>query len=479
MSADTAATPEFGDLPGDYILAGVRPYGGQRTDVTIRAGRIAALEPAADRVNGGTVARTETLLDSRDLILLPGLVDLHTHLREPGGEESETIATGARAAAAGGFTDVFAMANTHPVTDDPNRVQDVKERSREQAFARVHPVGAITRGLQGTELAPLEQMVQAGARVFSDDGKCVNDSALMRRAFRLAAERDVTIAQHAQDGPIAGDGQINAGTVAEATGLPPWPSVAEHIIIARDVLLAAEFGAHLHVCHLSTRGSVDIVRWAKSQGWPVTAEVTPHHLLLTDEIAALADPRYKVNPPLRSDDDVLALREALLDGTIDAVATDHAPHTAQSKDNHWCDAPFGMIGLETAAAVVAYVLADCGGLDWRRFAELTSTTPARIGRIADFAGRPLAVGEPANFALVNSDHKWTPETSRQFSRSSNTPFPSLEFSHKVVGTVCDGVFTHVDVDGGLGAGDRMELSLHRRENAHMITPSTAKGAHSR
>lgn len=466
MSADTAATPESGDLIESCIIAGVRPYGGRRTDVTIRAGRIAAMEPAATWANGNTAASTETLIDARDLILLPGLVDLHTHLREPGGEEAETIATGARAAAAGGFTDVFAMANTHPVTDDLDRVRDIEERSREQAFARVHPVGAITRGLRGTELAPLEQMALAGARVFSDDGKCVNNSALMRQAFRLAAEHDVTIAQHAQDGQIAGDGQINAGPVAEATGLPTWPSVAEQIIIARDALLAAEFGAHLHVCHLSTRGSVDIVRWAKSRGWPVTAEVTPHHLLLTDEIAALADARYKVNPPLRSDDDVLALREAVLDGTIDAVATDHAPHTAESKDNHWCDAPFGLIGLETAAAVVAYVLSDCSGLDWRRFAELTSTTPARIGRIADFAGRPLAVGEPATFALVNSDHTWSPEASRRFSRSSNTPFSSFEFSHKVVGTVCDGVFTHVDADGGLGVSDRMESSLHRTQHTY-------------
>lgn len=466
MSADTGVAPEVGYLTGDYILAGVRPYGGQRTDVTIRAGRIAAMEAAADRANCSTVGPTVTVIDARDLILLPGLVDLHTHLREPGGEESETIATGARAAAAGGFTDVFAMANTHPVTDGPERIRDIKERSRKQAFARVHPVGAITCGLEGTELAPLEQMALAGARVFSDDGKCVNNSALIRQAFRLAAEHDVTIAQHAQDGPIAGDGQINAGPVAEATGLRPWPSVAEHIIIARDALLAAEFGAHLHVCHLSTRGSVEIVRWAKNQGWPVTAEVTPHHLLLTDEIAALADPQYKVNPPLRSDDDVLALREAVLDGTIDAVATDHAPHTAESKDNHWCDAPFGLIGLETAAAVVAYVLAECSGLDWRRFAELTSSTPARIGRIADFAGRPLAVGEPATFALVNSDHPWSPEASRRFSRSSNTPFSSFEFSHKVVGTVCDGVFTHVDANGGLGDRDRMKPSSNSTQHTY-------------
>src|SRR5699024_1384399 len=283
MSTDTAATIEFGDLAEHCILAGVRPYGGERTDVSIRAGRIEAMEPAADRANGAAYL-TEKIIDACDLILLPGLVDLHTHLREPGGEESETIATGARAAAAGGVTDVFAMANTHPVTDDPERSGDVVDRSSGQAFARVHPVGSITLGLQGADLAPLEDMARAGARVFSDDGKCVNDSALMRRAFRLAAEHDVTIAQHAQDGPIAGDGQINAGPVAESTGLPPWPSVAEHIIIARDALLAAEFGAHMHVCHLSTRGSAEIVRWAKSQGWPVTAEVTPHHLLLTDEI---------------------------------------------------------------------------------------------------------------------------------------------------------------------------------------------------
>jgi dihydroorotase len=274
----------------------------------------------------------------------------------------------------------------------------------------------------------------------------VDDAAVMQAALVESARWGVVIAQHSQHGQLAAGGQINEGDAAEATGFTPWPAVAEHTIIARDAVLAAATGGSLHVCHLSTRGSVQIIRWAKERGRNVTAEVAPHHLLLTDELAALADPRYKVNPPLRSADDVEALREALLDGTIDAVATDHAPHEAASKAAPWCSAPFGMIGLETALAVVAHVLGGRPGpgdsVDWRRLASLMSETPARIGGISGEAGRPIAVGEPATFALVDIRRDWTVALDALHSKSTNTPFLDTVFRHRVVATGIDGRLTH-------------------------------------
>jgi dihydroorotase len=431
----------------DMLLLGVLPYGEAASDVWIRQGRIAAILPAGRGSAAIAISRSPCRIVHADgLVMLPGLVDLHTHLREPGGEPSETIETGCRAAAAGGYTDVFAMANTTPVTDDVERVDFLLDRARQQEYSRVHPVGAITVGLLGREITPIDAMAAAGVTVFSDDGKCVDDAVLMHTALLAAARLGVVIAQHSQHGRLAANGQINEGCAATRTGLAPWPAVAEHTIVARDAVLAAATGGALHVCHVSTRGSVEIVRWAKDHGWNVTAEVTPHHLLLTDELAALADPRYKVNPPLRSAQDVAALREALTDGTIDAVATDHAPHDAASKARLWPDAPFGMIGLETALPVVAHILSEEAGsaglVDWRKVASLMSEAPARIGGISRDAGLPLAVGESATFALVDTAYDWTVTVDRLRSKSINTPFLDMAFRHRVVATAICGRLTH-------------------------------------
>jgi dihydroorotase len=433
----TALEWTTGESLDQMILRGVLPYGGPAADVIIKDGRFAAFLPA-----GIASTADARVIDATGLVMLPGLVDLHTHLREPGGEDSETIETGTRSAAAGGYTDVFAMANTDPVTDTADRVAHLLAVAGRHGRCRVHPVGAITKGLLGMEAAPYAEMAAAGARMFSDDGKCVNNAALTRHALLEAARLDCVVAQHAQSGELAGHGQINAGAAAEATGLPPWLGVAEETIIARDAILAAETGARLHVCHISTRRSAEIIRWAKSQGWPVTAEVTPHHLLLSDQVTDQADTRYKVNPPLRSADDVHALRAALLDGTIDIVATDHAPHTDQSKERSWCDAPFGMTGLETALPVVAAVMEEAQALDWRRLAELMSATPARIGGISAFAGRPLATGEPATFTLVDTTSEWTVTAADRYSKSANNPFRGTEFRHRIVATSLDGRLIH-------------------------------------
>jgi dihydroorotase len=417
-------------------LRSVRPYGGPAVDVTVGGGRIQSIGSPRD------VEHPLREIDATGLILLPGFVDLHTHLREPGGEDAETIATGTQAAAAGGFTDVFAMANTSPVTDTAERVQEVAARSAASASARVYPVGAITTGLAGTALTNLPALAQAGASLFSDDGKCVNDAGLMFRALQIAADHDLVLAQHAQLGQIAAHGQINAGAAADITGLPAWHAAAEETVIARDAILAGHTGARLHICHISTRGSVQVIRWAKAQGWHITCEVTPHHLLLTDELAALSDPKYKVNPPLRAPEDVAALREALRDGTIDAIATDHAPHTAAAKQRHWCDGPFGMTALETALPVVARVLSAGGQMDWELLADLMAHRPARIGNIAHIAGRPIAAGEPATFTLVDPASPFVVEAAGFRSRSTNSPFLGETFHHQVVATALDGHLTH-------------------------------------
>ncbi|WP_086706859.1 dihydroorotase [Streptomyces antimycoticus] len=417
---------------GTVVLRGVRPLGGAPADVVVADGKIAEIRPA-----GATVELPCYGLDG--MILLPGFVDLHTHLREPGTEDAETIASGTRAAAAGGYTDVFAMANTDPVTDSPQRVAAIVDIAARTAACRVHPVAAITKALAGQQLAPMASLIEHGVRMFSDDGKCVDDAALLREALAVAAQHDVLIAQHAQHGQLAGDGQINAGPAAERTALAPWPAVAEETIVARDAILAAEAGAALHICHASTAGTVDIIRWAKALGWPVTAEVTPHHLLLTDELAALQDTRYKVNPPLRRHADVAALREAVLDGTIDAVATDHAPHTTARKSQPWCSAPFGMTGLETALPVLAHVLTEAEALDWTKVAELMAFGPARIAGIPTSA---LRIGDPATFCLVDPNAGRTVDPAEHRSKSANTPFRGMWLPTNVIATSIDGYLTH-------------------------------------
>jgi dihydroorotase len=421
------------------ILRGVRILGGPPADLRIDGDRITAVGGGID-AGASPGAR---VISADGLIVLPAFVDLHTHLREPGGEDSETIATGTRAAAAGGYSDVFAMANCDPVTDTPDRVRNVFRAAARDSACRIHAAGAVTTGLAGRELAPIGAMARAGARMFSDDGHCVDDPAIMRAALRESARAGTFIAQHAQSGSLAAGGQVNEGPAAGRTGLSPWPAAAEETIVARDVILTGHTpGSRLHVCHVSTAGTVDLVRWAKRQGRAVTAEVTPHHLLLTDDRASGRDPLYKVNPPLRTAEDVDALRTALRDGTIDAVATDHAPHNAARKDQDWCHAAFGMTGLETALAVVADVLTDQDGEpDWALVSEVMSRRPARIGGIADEAGRALAPGEPATFTVIDPEAQWRVDPAAGQSMSRNSPFTGRCFRHRVTATMIAGHVT--------------------------------------
>lgn len=391
---------------------------------------------------GEEVAAAE-VIDCGDLIGLPGLVDLHTHLREPGREDAETVESGTRAAARGGFTAVHAMANTFPVADTAGVVEQVWRLGRAAGHCDVYPIGAVTQGLAGQALAELGAMADSAARVrvFSDDGKCVSDAVLMRRALEYVKSFDGVIAQHSQEPRLTEDAQMNEGLVSGELGLRGWPAVAEEAIIARDVLLSEHVGGRLHVCHLSTAGSVEIVRWAKSRGIAVTAEVTPHHLLLTDESARSYDAVFKVNPPLRTAADVSALRAGLADGTIDIVATDHAPHPIEDKECEWQEAAFGMTGLETALQIVFNELVVTGMLSWQDVARIMSSKPAEIGRVPEH-GRPIAVGEPANLVLFNPNVESVVERQQTASRSVNNPYHGLKLRGRVEQTFLRGRRTY-------------------------------------
>jgi dihydroorotase len=433
-----------------YVLRGVRPYGTDPVDVVLSDGVIAAIgAPGTVEVPEG--ARE---VDAAEHVLLPGLVDLHTHLREPGREDAETVFSGTRAAAAGGFTAVHAMANTTPTQDTAGVVEQVYRLGQEAGWVDVHPVGAVTVGLGGEKLAELGAMADSAARVrvFSDDGKCVHDPVLMRRALEYVKAFDGVVAQHAQEPRLTEGAQMNEGVVSAQIGLAGWPAVAEESIIARDVLLAEHVGSRLHVCHLSTAGSVEIIRWAKGRGIDVTAEVTPHHLVLTDDLARDYDPVFKVNPPLRTAKDVEAVREGLADGTIDIVATDHAPHPVEDKDCEWSSAAFGMTGLETALSVVQQTMVDTGRMTWADVARVLSENPARIGRISQSQGRAIAVGEPANLTLVDPAAVRTIDGRSQVTASDNTPFTGMELPGRVVATFLRGRATVLDgavVDGAV------------------------------
>ncbi|GAA2265114.1 dihydroorotase [Streptomyces amakusaensis] len=420
------------------LIRGAQVLGGESQDVLIDGETIAA-------VGTGLSAEGAQVVEAAGQILLPGLVDLHTHLREPGREDSETVLTGTRAAAVGGFTAVHAMANTFPVADTAGVVEQVYRLGRESGYCDVQPVGAVTVGLEGKQLAELGAMHDsaAGVKVFSDDGKCVDDAVIMRRALEYVKAFDGVVAQHAQEPRLTEGAQMNEGVVSAELGLGGWPAVAEESIIARDVLLAAHVGSRLHICHLSTAGSVELVRWAKSKGWDVTAEVTPHHLLLTDELVRTYDPVYKVNPPLRTQADVLALREALADGTIDCVATDHAPHPHEDKDCEWGAAAMGMVGLETALSVVQETMVETGLLDWAGVADRMSFRPAVIGRLAGH-GRPVAAGEPANLTLVDPAYRGAVDPAGFASRSRNTPYRGRELPGRVTHTFLRGRATVLD-----------------------------------
>ncbi|MET7756828.1 dihydroorotase [Streptomyces sp. NPDC005389] len=420
------------------LIRGAQVLGGAVQDVLIDGETVA-------EVGTGLSAEGATVIEADGQILLPGLVDLHTHLREPGREDSETVLTGTRAAATGGFTAVFAMANTHPVADTAGVVEQVYRLGKESGYCDVQPIGAVTVGLEGRKLAELGAMHDsaAGVTVFSDDGKCVDDAVIMRRALEYVKAFGGVVAQHAQEPRLTEGAQMNEGIVSAELGLGGWPAVAEESIIARDVLLAEHVGSRVHICHLSTAGSVEIVRWAKSRGIDVTAEVTPHHLLLTDEMVRSYNPVYKVNPPLRTEKDVLALRAALADGTIDIVATDHAPHPHEDKDCEWAAAAMGMVGLETALSVVQQTMVETGLLDWAGVADRMSFAPARIGR-ATGHGRPVSAGEPANLTLVDPAYRGVVDPADFASRSRNTPYEGRELPGRVTHTFLRGRATVVD-----------------------------------
>lgn len=424
--------------PQTLLVRGARIEGQDATDLLVRDGVIA-------ETGSGLSHAGATVVDADGLVALPGLVDLHVHLREPGYEASETILTGSRAAAAGGFTTVFAMPNTSPVADTAGVVEQELALGEAAGYVHVQPIGAVTVGQKGERLAELGAMADSRARVrvFSDDGFCVFDPLIMRRALEYVKAFDGVIAQHAQDPRLTEGAQMNEGAVSAELGLTGWPAVAEESIIARDVLLAEHVGSRLHVCHLSTAGSVDIIRWAKKRGVNVTAEVTPHHLLLTDELVRDYDARFKVNPPLRREEDVLAVREGLADGTIDIVATDHAPHPTEAKACEWAAAANGMVGLESALRVVHQAMVETGLMTWADVARVMSATPARIGRL-DGHGTPVAEGQPATFTLYD------PRPSRPFAvadlagRSTNSPYLGRELPGEVRWTVRAGIPTVVD-----------------------------------
>ncbi len=408
-------------------------------DLLIRDGAIAELGPGLD----GTGA--EAIDGGGGLIALPGLVDLHAHLREPGREDAETIATGSAAAALGGYTAVFAMANTDPVADTAVVVEYVYRRGREVGLVDVHPVGAVTAGLRGERLAELGAMAASAAavRMFSDDGLCVHDPLLMRRALEYTRGLGGVVAQHAEDPRLTAGAQAHEGQIAAQLGLAGWPAAAEESIVARDCLLARDAAAPLHVCHVSTAGTVALLRWAKEHGIRVSAEVTTHHLMLTDERLAGYDPINKVNPPLRTAADTEALRSALVEGIVDCVATDHAPHAAQDKDCEWSAARPGMLGLQTALSVVVATMVRPGLLDWRGVARVMSERPARIGG-ATGQGRPIAVGQPATLVLVDPDATWTVRGAQLASLAGNTPYEGMELPARVVATLLRGEVTTED-----------------------------------
>ena len=416
-----------------FHITGATLPDGSRADVFVENGVFVESAPNA------------TLIDADGLQALPGLVDLHTHLREPGFEQSETVLTGSRAAASGGFTAVFAMANTSPVSDTAGVVEQVHSLGEAHGYVTVRPIGAVTVGLEGQRLSEIGAMAQSRAkvRVFSDDGKCVSDALLMRRALEYVKTFGGVIAQHSQEPRLTEGAQMNEGALSGELGLAGWPAVAEEAIIARDVLLAQHVGARLHVCHVSTAGSVDVIRWAKARGIDVTAEVTPHHLLLTEQLASGYDARFKVNPPLRRDEDVQALREALADGTIDIVATDHAPHPLEAKECAWDEAAFGMVGLESALSVVQASVVDTGLLSFADVARVLSTSPARIG-LLDGYSTPFAIGSPANFTLYDPAASTVFGVEQLHGKSTNSPYLGRELPGRIVTTVHNGVATVLD-----------------------------------
>ena len=414
----------------EFTIANARLLDDQVVDVVVSNGVISEI---------GSGLNKGKKIDAAKNLLIPGLVDLHTHLREPGREDSETVATGSMAAAKGGFTAISAMANTFPVADTAGVVEQVFRLGQEAGFCDVFPIGAVTQGLAGKSLAELGAMANSKAkvRIFSDDGKCVSDPLLMRRALEYVKTFNGIIAQHAQEPALTVDSQMNEGIVSSKLGLAGWPAVAEEAIIARDILLAEHVGSRLHICHLTTAGGVDLVRFAKSRGINVTAEVTPHHLLLTDELVVNYDSVYKVNPPLRTEKDVLALRKGLADGTIDIVGTDHAPHPTEDKDCEWQSAAFGMVGLETALSVVVKAMIETKLMGWGDLVDRMSIAPAKIAGYSRH-GQILKVGAAANLTIIDTTANWIVDRNRLASKSKNTPFEGMKLPSQVLHTFLNG-----------------------------------------
>ena len=405
---------------------------GRVCDVLIENGLVQAVAPSLSDSDAN-------VFDATSMIVMSGLVDLHTHLREPGKEDSETVLSGSRAGVKGGYVALSAMANTSPVADTAGVVEQVYRLGKSAGLLDVFPIGAVTQGIEGKVLAEIGAMADSVAqvRVFSDDGNCVSDPLVMRRALEYVKKFGGVIAQHAQEPALTSGSQMNEGIVSATLGLKGWPAVAEEAIIARDVLLAEHVGSRLHICHLTTAGGVEIIRWAKARGIDVTAEVTPHHLLLTDESARSYDPIFKVNPPLRTESDVMALRHGLADGTIDIVATDHAPHPGESKECEWQEAAFGMLGLEHALSIVAATMVESGLMDWAAVQNRMSTAPARIAGYVEH-GREISVGAPAHVTVINPRASYRVDRDQLQSKSRNTPFHGMEFSARVVATFFHG-----------------------------------------
>lgn len=420
------------------LLKGVKLYGeGDNTDVLVRDGIITHIGPGLELEEG-----KGEVINLPGQVLLPGLVDLHVHLREPGREDTETIASGSAAAAQGGFTAVFTMANTAPVMDNPSIAETVWFKGQNTNLCDVHPVGSISRGLDGAELTEFGMMADSDAKVrmFSDDGKCVHDPRLMRRAIEYSKGVDVLLAQHCEDPRLTEGAVAHEGAKAASLGLTGWPRVAEESIVARDALMARDYGGRIHICHASTEGTVELVKWAKEQDIPLTAEVTPHHLILTDERLETYDGVNRVNPPLREQRDVEALRRALIDGTIDCVGTDHAPHGSEEKCCEFDKARPGMLGLETSLALIAHIFVLDGDQDWRFIARVMSERPAEIAKLPGH-GRPIAVGEPANLCVVDTTRSWVVNGEEMASKSRNTPFEGMEMPVTVTTTLLRGKVT--------------------------------------
>ncbi len=422
----------------NFLLTGLTLPDGTASDLQIANGVITAI--------GKTLPNNSDyqVVDLQGSVVLPGLVDLHTHLREPGKEDAETVLSGSMAAAKGGYVAISAMANTSPVADTAGVVEQVYALGQSAGFVDVFPIGAVTQGLAGEALSEIGAMADSNARVrvFSDDGNCVHDPLVMRRALEYVKKFGGVIAQHAQEPALTKGAQMNEGDISSRLGLKGWPAVAEEAIIARDVLLVDHVQSRLHICHLTTAGGVEIIRWAKARGINVTAEVTPHHLLLTDDYANSYDPIFKVNPPLRTQRDVEALREGLVDGTIDIVATDHAPHPAEAKECEWQEAAFGMLGLESALSIVNQTMVQTGLLTWEGVADRMSLAPARIAGYVGHGGR-IEVGAPAHLTVINPTQSYRVDRDLVASRSRNTPFHGMELSGVVQATFFRGIPTYL------------------------------------